>query len=61
VAKKIVMKLIRAKITTICYVKERYRDMEVTFHRFLEPDKGEWPASCLEDLIPVGKVVVVAC
>jgi hypothetical protein len=47
--------------TTVCYVKERYRDIEVKFHRFLAPDKGEWPVSCPEDLTPVEKVVVVAC
>lgn len=50
VVKKIVMKLIRAKITptTKCYVKEGYRDMEVKLHAFLAPDRGEWPASCCE-------------
>lgn len=58
--KKIVMKLIRAKITpaTKYYVKEGYRDMQVKLHTFLAPDKGEWPASCCENLVPVGKDVV---
>jgi len=62
VAKKIVMKLIRARISsaTKCYVKEGYRGMQVKLHTFLAPDKGEWPASCSENLVPVGKDVVVA-
>lgn len=61
-AKKILMKLIRAKIApaTKCYVKEGYRDMQVMLHTFLAPDKGEWPASCCDNLVPLGKDVVVA-
>jgi len=62
VAKKIIIMSIRAKSTPTarCYVKEGCRDMELKLHTFLAPDKGEWPASCCENLVPVGKDVVVA-
>jgi len=62
VAKKIITKLIRAKSTptTKYYVKEGYRDMEVKLHTFFAPDKGEWPSSCCENLVPVGNDLVVA-
>lgn len=62
VARKVIMKLIRVKSTptTKCYIKEGYRDMEVKLRTFLAPDKGEWPASCCENLVPLGKDVVVA-
>jgi hypothetical protein len=62
VAKKIIMKFVRARSTptTKCNVNEGYMDMEVKIHTFLAPDKGEWPASCCENLVPVGKDVVVA-